>query len=269
MKYLKLFENFIDEPSFYRFNKTDILGQEDSMTIFPRERLMVGPENVNDVLVKNGFPDKKKCIHFMDEKAFDPSYKGLYGSFIYRIQIDDESKLGWSFFIPINDWFYKGNPFESLKRNLANLPNKIKDLLNSEYGDLRYPYSDDRKLDLEKMFNYLLQYQVIGTGTIENLKQNQLFGNHPVFVWTNDSVVLNKFIMPNKEPKEARPYKNKPLLTEDDFKNFKSKMGQFYSSESGKLLRRLQMRANENPQMFDTLRQESLRVLGLWIETQN
>ena len=50
MKYLKLFENFIDEPSFYRFNKTDILGQEDSMTIFPRERLMVGPENVNDVL---------------------------------------------------------------------------------------------------------------------------------------------------------------------------------------------------------------------------
>jgi hypothetical protein len=81
-------------------------------------------------------------------------------------------------------------------------------------------------------------------------------------------VVLNKY-MTNKEPREARPYKNKPLLTEDDFKNFKSKMGQFYSSESGKLLRRLQMRANENPQMFDTLRQESLRVLGLWIETQN
>jgi hypothetical protein len=62
MKYLKLFEKFIDEPSFYRFNKTDILGQEDSRTIFPRERLMVGPENVNDVVVKNGFPDKKSAF---------------------------------------------------------------------------------------------------------------------------------------------------------------------------------------------------------------
>ena len=46
MKYLKLFEKFIDEPKFYRFNQTDLLGQEDSMQLSAWRRTMVGPENV-------------------------------------------------------------------------------------------------------------------------------------------------------------------------------------------------------------------------------
>lgn len=47
---------------------------------------MVGPENVNRVLVKNGFPDKHRCIHFMDSLAFNPDYKGLYGNFIWAFK---------------------------------------------------------------------------------------------------------------------------------------------------------------------------------------
>jgi hypothetical protein len=39
---------------------------------------MIGPKDINDSLIKLGFPDKRKCIHFMDSVAFDPSYKGLY-----------------------------------------------------------------------------------------------------------------------------------------------------------------------------------------------
>ena len=62
MKYLKLFEKFIDEPKFYRFNQTDLLGQEDSMQLSARQRTMVGPENVNSVLVKNKFPDKSNKL---------------------------------------------------------------------------------------------------------------------------------------------------------------------------------------------------------------
>ena len=236
MKYLKLFEKFIDEPKFYRFNQTDLLGQEDSMQLSARQRTMVGPENVNSVLVKNKFPDKKNCIHFMDEKAFDPKYKTIYGRFIYEVKIDDTSKLGWSFFIPVNDWFYKSHPYYQLTRYPEKLPDVVKDLLNSEYSRLDYPY-----------------------------------GKHPVFVWTNDDVIIKRYVEPAREPREARPYKNRPLLTEEDFTNngvSSEKIKDFYSSDAGRSLRRLQMRTNENPDRFSEFKEEALRLLKVWIENQ-
>ena len=281
MKYLKLFEKFIDEPKFYRFNQTDLLGQEDSMQLSARQRTMVGPENVNSVLVKNKFPDKKNCIHFMDEKAFDPKYKTIYGRFIYEVKIDDTSKLGWSFFIPVNDWFYKSHPYYQLTRYPEKLPDVVKDLLNSEYSRLDYPYGDTDDFDgspimrkspnLGKMAEYLQEYKIIGTGRIEDLKTNVLFGKHPVFVWTNDDVVIKKWIEPAREPREARPYKNRPLLTEEDFTNngvSSEKIKDFYSSDAGRSLRRLQMRTNENPDKFSEFKEEALRLLKVWIENQ-
>ncbi len=75
MKYLKLFEKFIEEPKFYRFNQFDLLGDKQEMQIKPKLRKMIGPENVNETLVKRGFPDKQKCVHFMDSLAFSPDYK--------------------------------------------------------------------------------------------------------------------------------------------------------------------------------------------------
>lgn len=279
MKYLKLFEKFIDEPKFYRFNQTDLLGQEDSMQLSARQRTMVGPENVNSVLVKNRFPDKKNCIHFMDEKAFDPKYKTIYGRFIYEVKIDDTSKLGWSFFIPVNDWFYKGYPYNHLTRYPEKLPDVVKDLLYSEYGNLDYPYDDTddfedspimrKSFNLEKMADYLQEYKIIGTGTIEDLKRNELFGKYPVFVWTNDDVIIKRYVEPAREPREARPYKNRPLLTEEDFTNngvSSEKIKDFYSSDAGRSLRRLQMRANENPDKFSEFKEEALSVLKVWIQ---
>ncbi len=279
MKYLKLFEKFIDEPKFYRFNQTDLLGQEDSMQLSARQRTMVGPENVNSVLVKNRFPDKKNCIHFMDEKAFDPKYKTIYGRFIYEVKIDDTSKLGWSFFIPVNDWFYKGYPYNHLTRYPEKLPDVVKDLLYSEYGNLDYPYDDDddfedspimrKSFNLEKMADYLQEYKIIDTGTIEDLKRNELFGKYPVFVWTNDDVIIKRYVEPAREPREARPYKNRPLLTEEDFTNngvSSEKIKDFYSSDAGRSLRRLQMRANENPDKFSEFKEEALRLLKVWIQ---
>jgi hypothetical protein len=279
MKYLKLFEKFIDEPKFYRFNQTDLLGQEDIMQLSARQRNMVGPENVNSVLVKNRFPDKKNCIHFMDEKAFNPKYKTIYGRFIFEVKIDNTSKLGWSFFIPVNDWFYKGYPYYHLTRYPEKLPDVVKDLLYSEYGNLDYPYDDAddfedspimrKSFNLEKMADYLQEYKIIGTGTIENLKRNELFGKYPVFVWTNDDVIIKRYVEPAREPREARPYKNRPLLTEEDFTNngvSSEKIKDFYSSDTGRSLRRLQMRANENPDKFSEFKEEALSVLKVWIQ---
>ena len=264
MKYLKLFEKFIEEPKFYRFNKFDLLGSEENLKLTPKYRKMVGPENINDVLVENEFPDKHKCIHFMDSLAFSPDYKSLYGDFIYEIQIDDESKLGWSFFFPVNDWFYKGNPFYHERNNPV-----VQDLLNSEYKDLHYPY-DDEQGDLDKMSEYLLEYEVIGTGTIEDLKKSRFFGKQKLFVWTNDDVIVKKWIEPSKPPKEPKPYKNKSLLTKDDFERLdisSEKIGQFYSSEIGKNIKRLQDRFLETPSKFDLFREEALRLLGVWSKT--
>ena len=262
MKYLKLFEKFIEEPKFYRFNKFDLLDDKQEMQLTPKLRKMIGPENVNDVLVKNGFPDKQKCVHFMDSLAFSPDYKGLYGDFIYEIQIDDESKLGWSFFFPVNDWFYKGNPFYHERNNTA-----IQDLLNSEYANLHYPY-DDEHGDLDKMAEYCLKYEVIGTGTIEDLKKSKFFGKQKLFVWTNDDVIVKKFNEPKKEPK---PYKNKPLLTKEDFEVLSispERIGQFYSSEIGRKIKRVQDRMAENPSKYDMFREEALRLLGGWSKNQ-
>ena len=263
MRYLKLFEKFIEEPKFYRFSHFDLLGDNEEMQFTPKLRKMIGPENVNDVLVKNGFPDKQKCVHFMDSLAFSPNYKGLYGDFIYQIQIDDESKLGWSFFFPVNDWFYKGNPFYHERNNPA-----IQDLLKSEYGNLNYPFNDDDdRGDLDRMAEYCLEYEVIGTGTIEDLKNSKFYGKQKLFVWTNDNVIIKKFIEPTKQPKEPKPYKNKPLLTKEDFERLgvaPEKIGEFYQSDFNKNIKRLQDRLIENPSKFDLFREEALRFLGVW-----
>jgi hypothetical protein len=262
MKYLKLFEKFIEEPKFYRFNKFDLLGSEESLQLTPKYRKMVGPENINDVLVENEFPDKHKCIHFMDSLAFSPDYKSLYGDFIYEIQIDDESKLGWSFFFPVNDWFYKGNPFYHERNNPV-----VQDLLNSEYKDLHYPY-DDEHGDLDKMAEYCLEYEVIGTGTIEDLKKSKFFGKQKLFVWTNDDVIVKKWSQPTKEPK---PYKTKPLLTKEDFERLEvpsKKIADFYSSELGKNIRKFSDRLVVDPNKYDMFREESLRLLKDWIKNQ-
>ena len=258
MRYIKLFEKFIEEPKFYRFNQFDLLVDKGEMQFSPKLRKMVGPENVNRVLVKNGFPDKHRCIHFMDSLAFNPDYKGLYGNFIYEIQIDDKSKLGWSFFFPINDWFYKGSPFYHERNN----PD-IQDLLNSEYKDLNYPYDDQG--DLDKMAEYCIEYEVIGTGTIEDLKKSKFFGKQKLFVWTDSDVIIKKC----DKKKESRPYKNEPLLVKDDFKRLgisSENIGQFYKSDFNKKIKRLQDKLVENPSKFDIFKEEALRLLEEWIK---
>lgn len=192
MKYLKLFEAFTSEVKFYRFNKFDLLGDVEEMKLTPKQRKMVGPENINNELIRNGFPDKHKCIHFMDSLALNKGYKNLYGEFIYEIQINDESHLGWSFLVPVNDWYYKGYSIYQERNN----PD-IQDLLNSEYAELQFPWGDEQG-DLDRMSKYLIEYEVIGTGTIEDLKKSKFFGRQKLFVWTTDDVMVKKWIESHK-----------------------------------------------------------------------
>ena len=189
MRYLKpykIFETWINEPMFYRFSPVELpIGEYE-----PVKRNMWGPEQFNKCLVKLGFPDKNKCIHFMDSLAFSPDYKGLYGNYIYQIQVDDNSNLGWCYLFPINDWFYKGFPFQYALKNDNKLINSI---IKTPYNDLSHDGDED------EMAKYLLEFGIIGHGTIDDLKKSPHYGKEKLFVWTNDKVIISNYQAPIKE----------------------------------------------------------------------
>ena len=57
---------------------------------------------------------------------------------------------------------------------------------------MNYPYDDDQG-DLDKMAEYCIEYEVIGTGTIEDLKKSKFFGKQKLFVWTDSDVIIKKY----------------------------------------------------------------------------
>jgi hypothetical protein len=220
------------------------------------KRNMIGPDEYNDILVSLGFPNKKNCVHFMDAVAFDPSYSGLYGKNIYNISIDDESIIGWSFFFPINDWYYKGIPF----RRSMETSKEIQDFENNtEFG--RFKSNSSTEEEALSAARLVMKNGFIGTGTLKDLMSSRFWGKENVFVWTNDKVIVSKY---KKEPKVGTPgaHKNKPAITAEDFSERgieKSQIGQFYQSPQGRKM------ATIKTSNFDLKREESLRLLDEWI----
>ena len=249
MRYLKsykLFEAFISDIKFFRFSREEMpIGE-----YTPVKRSMWGPENFNQCLVRNGFPDKNNCVHFMDSVAFNPDYKGTYGSYIYEITVDDKSNLGWCFVAPINDCFFKTNHFDLALRNGNQL---VKSLMETPFSELSAFGADDNILD--EMIKYLLDYEIIGCGTIDDLKKSPHFGKEKLFVWTNDTVVVSEYKVV-KEPKIGN-YKTERALTNDDFisKGLSGKdIANFYQSELGKSVK-------------GKSRDEALSLLDQWINS--
>ena len=235
MKYIKLFEAFSEEPKFFRFSHIDLLNGESEIEFTPKQRNMIGPDEFNDVLLELGFPDKKKCVHFMDERAFDPSYSGLYGKNMYNISIDPDSKLGWSFLFAVNDWHLKGNPF----RNVINHED-IKRLEETEFGD--FEHYDATKDETFRVTKLVLESGFIGTGKLADLMASKYWGKEKVFVWTEDTVRVTPYIKPAKG---SKGYKKEVLLTADDFKTLKmsgSDIAEFHKSDAGKQFRELDNR---------------------------
>ncbi len=250
MRYLKsykLFEAFVSDIKFFRFSREEISIGEYT----PVKRSMWGPENFNQCLVRNGFPDKSKCVHFMDSVAFNPEYKGSYGSYIYEISVDDKSNLGWCFVAPINDCFFKTNNFRLALRDGNQL---VKSIMETPFGELSALGSDDNIVD--EMIKYLLDFEIIGCGTIDDLKKSPHFGKEKLFVWTNDTVVVSEYKAPIKEPKVGT-YKTERVLTNDDFisKGLSGKdIAAFYQSEWGKSVK-------------GKSRDEALSLLDQWINS--
>lgn len=262
MRYIKLFEKFVNDVKFYRFNHNDLLGEESEKELTPGMRNMIGADEFNEALVRVGFPDKKKCVHFLDSNAFDPGFKSIYGRNIYNIEIDDQSKLGWSFYQPINEWYYlTGFKFRNLDSSLRD------EISKSSPIDVYY---DEENTTEESVINQsvvrikkVMEYNFVGFGTIEDLKKNSLFGKVPLFVWTEDKVLVKKWKEEIKEVSKGE-YKSQPILTPEDFPS-KELMANFYKSDSGKKINGLQNNFNTKKTNYDAFRSEAIKILNDWL----
>jgi hypothetical protein len=116
------------------------------------------------------------------------------------------------------------------------------------------PYKDLGHYEqLDEVTKYLLDYEAIGTGTIEDLKNSPHYGKESLFVWTNDKVIITNYEI-KKEPKVGT-YKTERVLTTNDFIErgiSPEDIGKFYQSELGKSVKGLS-------------REEALNVLDKWI----
>lgn len=192
MKYLKsykLFESLVEDITFIRMSHTDMLDGREEGWYEPSQRRMIGSQVANNSLVKYGFPDKERCVHFMSEISYDSGYSIIYGKNLFQVIIDDHSKLGWSFVVPINDWFYKGsNSLRNARRNGNELVLSVDETGYSELGiDLETGENIDVSIDC------LLDCEAIGFGTIEDLKRSKNYGKFNLYVWTEDKVYLKKY----------------------------------------------------------------------------
>jgi hypothetical protein len=223
MKYLKLFEAWINEPKFFRFSHEDMLNGKSEGEITPTQRVrMIGPEEINTDLVNKGFPDKRNCIHFMSEDAIDPNKKHLWGSNVFEIQVDDKSIIAWTFLLNINDWYYKGSDYSRLHHEQL-----IKNLESKEY----HQYSVYNTEDISSMTNLLLEVEAIGFGTIEDLKKSPWYGKYKYYAWTNDTVYVKKWI----EPQKVGKHKIERVLGREHFVDGKE-MGEFYKEMGKKII---------------------------------
>ena len=279
MKYLKtykLFEALVEDVTFIRMSHVDMLDGKEEGWYSPTNRRMIGPDSFNDCLVKAGFPDKQKCVHFMSESSYDPGYAGLYGKNLFQVIIDDQSKLGWCFVTPINNWFYKGNHI----LNALGKNELVDEIMKSPFADIdtnpdmyddedEDNHMDDLKFQqrLNEALKYMLDFGVIGTGTIDDLKKSPHYGKYNLYAWTTDKVYIKKYTKGKTKEKEveSKSYKNQPLLTPEDFSS-KEEMANFYKT-NGSALKRLKDIMDIKKLDHNEVRQEALKLLHKWRQT--
>ena len=258
MKYIKLFEAFQDAVKFYRFNREDILGGEEEGVYVPKKRTLWGFKEYNELLIGFGFPDREECVHFMDIKAFDggpSSFKQIYGDWVYEIEVDEKSILGWSFCLVINDWY-----FDYYQRKLGDnsIVRSVRDYV-SGLGDM------DEKEATRLRIDYLIENGIIGRGTLEDLRKSPFFGKESAFVWTCDPIKIKKIGGPQIAIREPRAYKSLPLLNPEDFSS-KEEMARFFK-ENGSILKRLKDIMDVKKSDHGAVRQEALSILKKWRES--
>ena len=258
IKTFKLFEAYLESPKFYRFSHEDILGNNKEI-IWSRseDRTLTGQNIWNDALVRNGFPDRLKCVHFMDERAYSPDLKDLYGKNAYEVKVDENSIIGWTFFVTINEWYYNQSPTLSKARQKNPIISQELDRINPNFlRDSEFNKDENEMVDwCQNKIDTLLDAQFIGFGTVTQLMNSPYWGKYPLFAWTTDPVNITR---KSEELKAAKSHKKEQLITKDDFSNLGlsgNDIPNFYKSEFGKTVNSV------------STREEALNLLNQWYST--
>jgi hypothetical protein len=271
MRYLKLFEDFNQEQFPDVFDDALVRGvkiDKEEYIDDPKLRIVStgnsSEKNYVDFL-KNykslGLQDPTQSIHFyLDPNGELKSTLDWYGN-AYKVIPQIGAKFSFNIVL-LNGglgttYFFKS----SVLRKFTDLSDKDFNPDWEKNVDL-----DGNETTLYQKF--LIKNKVVGNLTYDELLELSKSGNRPMQIWTESSVLHKKI---TKEPKERKPYKNKPLLTKEDFEKLgvlPQKIGEFYQSDFNKNIKRLQDRLIENPSKFDLFREEALRLLGVWSKNQ-
>jgi hypothetical protein len=271
MRYLKLFEDFNQEQFPDVFENALVRGvkidKEEYIDDPKLRKVSTGSSSEENYVnfLKNykslGLQDPTQSIHFyLDPKGEQKSMLDWYGK---TYKVIPEKNAEFSFNIEL-----KNGGLGSTYWFKSSVLNEFTDLNDKDFNS---NWEKNGDLDINEVTLYqkfLIKNRVVGNLSYDELLQLSKSGNRPMQIWTESPVLHKKII---KEPKESKPYKNKPLLTKDDFERLgiaPVKIGGFYKSDFNQKIKRLEDRLVENPSKFDLFREEALRILEDWSKNQ-
>jgi hypothetical protein len=271
MKYIKLFENFENHNEY-----PDVFGDflirgvkidKDEYIDDPKLRnVSTGSSKDEDYVsfLKNykniGLQDPTKSVHFYLNPNIDQiKHLDWYGNSYKPIPSKDAK---FSFNKELRNGGL-GSTWWFIERTLTDFLN-MSDKDITKFLTIPKLYRKNKS----EFFKRVTEYQnlLVEGGVVGNLTYNELLdlakeGGKNLQIWTENTVLHKKIEKKPKEPKEPRPYKNEPLLTKSDFED-PSKIADFYESDFGKKLKRLQ----NSSASFDLKREEALILLKKWKE---
>jgi hypothetical protein len=269
MKHLRIFElfkNYQDYPDI--FGKSLLRGvkiDKDEYIDDPKLRNVSTGQSMSEdyvSFIKNykniGLQDPTKSIHFYLNPTRDQiEGLGWYGNAYRPIPIKDAK---FSFSKETRNGGL-GSTWWFIERTLDYFLN-MSDEDISNFLELHTIYREDKSEFYRKASQYqnlLVEGGVVGNLTYDELLELSKKGNQNLQIWT-ESPVLHKKI--EKDIKDPKPYKNKPLLNKTDFEDLDidfDKIKDFYKSEGDKL-KSLQ----DLGIPFDMKREEALEILKSW-----
>lgn len=280
MRYLRLFENYssLEYPDV--FGDSLLRGvkiEKDEYIDDPKLRkVSIGSSDNEDYVYflnnyKNlGLQDPTKSVHFyLNPTQEQKSMIGYYGKSFKPIP---EKNAKFSFNKELRNGGL-GSTWWFPERVLGDFTNLSKDLIkkySNSFGhsELYYENIDE--------FNRLMnEYQqiLIDNGVVGNLTYDELLGltgkSEPMQIWTESSVLHKAY--PPKPDKQPTPYKNKPILTKQDFIDLDIDLeliGDFYKEYSD-IFKRFQNVLDSNPDRYSLIRQEALDMVKKWNNNNN
>ena len=264
MKYLKIFEEFNDEfPDVFNGTlKRGVKIDKDEYIDDPKSRkVRIGDcdeDHYREFLEnysKLGIPNPTKSVHMYFRGELNDKYGNQY-----NIIPKKDAVFGFCKHIDSGNGTL-GNTYFGVNFIVNKYMNKNIDIFDDYFTD----YYEDEKKYLEEVTEYqkkLIDLGLVGVLTYDELVKMSKEEGETLQVWT-ESPCLHKKIIDAKEPKEPKPYKSEPVLTDDDFKELgidNKGRSEFYKQYGNEI--------NNSNMAVGRRRRVALDILKKWAPTQ-